>query len=349
MKLSAVCLPEYPIEETLSFVKKADEVGLDSFWFVDEVYHKDAWLIMAVASRNTKRIRIGPAVTHVYLRDPALIAQMLATMDELSNGRAVAAISIGNLIMLQQFHVRWQGTEPLQRVKEAFEAIRMLLNKGALTYEGRHFKYTGIFTSARPTSKIPLYLGAMGGPRSFRMAGEISDGVMAALGYSYDFWKDVVSRVKEGTKAAGRSFDELDVAAWAVTSVSKDRDAARKAAKTIVGFYIPSMPKRQLRMHGIDPADVEEINQTFFKGDTSKVVELTTDELAEKLSLSGSPDDVIDKLEKNFGSAGVKHLAAAIIDPFLVKFYTGVTIDGLPDFKGQMEILKNEVIPGLRT
>jgi len=346
-KTSVVVLPEYPLEEMLQIIKRTEEKGIYGFWFVDETYHKDAWIIMAAAARETKKIIMGPAVTHVYLRDPTHIAQMLATLSELSKGRIAAVISIGNLIMLQQYHVKWENTKPLERLREAFQVIRALLNEGKVTFEGKHFKYTGLFTAARPYGKVPLYMGGMGGPLSFRVAGEIADGLMPALGYSAEFWKDVYENFKKGASKAGRKLEELELASWSVVAVSKNADAAKEAARTIVGFYIPSMPPRQLKMHGINPEDVKEINEAFFKGDVEKVIKMTSMELVEKLSLSGSPEDVIKKLKNNFVPYGVTHLVACIIDPFTVKFFTGKDIPGLPDFVEQAELLKNEVAPAL--
>jgi len=137
------------------------------------------------------------------------------------------------------------------------------------------------------------------------------------------------------------------LACWPVVTVARNADAAREAAKTIVGFYIPSMPPRQLKLHGIDPASVQEINNAFFRGDVETVIKLTTMDIVEKLSLSGSPEDVIQKLKKNFVPYGVSHMIACIIDPFIVKFFTGRDIPGLPDFVEQARLLKEEVAPAL--
>jgi len=345
MKFSVVILPEYPIPTILDYIKIADELGFWAFWSVDEVYHKDMWIIFAAAAQRTKKILMGPAVTHVYLREPTLIAQQLATLDELSNGRAIAAISFGNLIMLQQYYVNWQVSKPLARVKEAFHVIRTLLDEGKITYDGQFFKYIGLFTAARPVRRIPLYLGAMGGPRSFKVAGEISDGMMCALGYSREFWRDAVSNMRLGAQKAGRNVDEIDVAAWVVFTVSKNSEAAKQVAKSIVGFYIPSMPERQLRMHGIKPDEVKEINEAFLKGDVERVVQLTSMDLVDKLSVSGSPKEIVEQLNKNFVSEGVKHIAMCIIDPFIVKFFTGKTVTDVPDFGEQLKLIKDEIIP----
>ena len=79
------------------------------------------------------------------------------------------------------------------------------------------FKYTGLFTLARPVQKkVPLKIGAMGGPRSFQLAGEISDGIHHALGYSRENYEYVLEHVRAGAAKAGRDWRELDLAAWVV-------------------------------------------------------------------------------------------------------------------------------------
>ncbi len=347
MKFSIAYLPDHELEYTLKIAKKADELGYYGLWPVDEVYHKDPWIVMAMCAMNTKNLVFGPAVTHVYLRDPTLIAQSLGTLDELSNGRAACAISLGNIIMLEQYYVQWKGSKPLSRIREAVEIINTLLNGEILNYEGKFFKYTGLFSASKKVGKVPIYIGGMGGPKSFELAGEIGDGGMFALGYSYEYWKEVVDRMKEGAKKAGRNFEEIDVAAWVNFCVAKDPDVAKEAARLMVGFYIPAMPERQLKAHGIDPEDVKEINEAFFQGDVKKVVELTTPELVEKLSISGSPDDVVEKIQKDFLKAGVKHMVCCFIDPDLVKHFTGAEIKGLPDYLEMLELTKKEVIPQL--
>ena len=86
---------------------------------VDEIYHRDAWGLLAAAARETSRVRLAPGVAHVTLRDPLLVAQQLATLDELSDGRAAAAFSVGNLAMLEQFGYDPAELHPVRRLREA--------------------------------------------------------------------------------------------------------------------------------------------------------------------------------------------------------------------------------------
>src|ERR687890_2548096 len=98
-------LPDYPLTDSIDMIRTADELGFHACYSVDETWHKDWAVLFAAAADKTERIRFGPNVTHVFLREPTLIAQQLATLDELTNGRAEAVVSFGNLVMLSQYHV----------------------------------------------------------------------------------------------------------------------------------------------------------------------------------------------------------------------------------------------------
>src|SRR4051794_13564142 len=81
-------LPEQSMDELIDAVVLADELGYHACYSADEIYHKDMWLLFAAAARQTERIRFGPCVSPIFLRDPTYVAQLAATLDELSGGRA---------------------------------------------------------------------------------------------------------------------------------------------------------------------------------------------------------------------------------------------------------------------
>ena len=143
MKFSYVMLPDYPLTESLASIKKADELGFHAVYAADETWHKDLWLLFAAAAADTTQIRMGPSVSGVVLREPTLIAQAAATLDELTNGRAEVVLSSGNFGLLAQYGIDWSKTKPLSRVKEGVEVIRTLLDDGVITHEGEFFNYTG--------------------------------------------------------------------------------------------------------------------------------------------------------------------------------------------------------------
>jgi 5,10-methylenetetrahydromethanopterin reductase len=99
----------------------------------DEIYHKDAWLLFAAAAQRTERIRLGPCAAPIYMRDPTYVAQLAATLDELSDGRAEVVFGIGNIATLEQYGVEWRGTRPIARMREAHRVMRTRLAKARST------------------------------------------------------------------------------------------------------------------------------------------------------------------------------------------------------------------------
>jgi 5,10-methylenetetrahydromethanopterin reductase len=346
MRFSYATLPDHPVGEIVETIVEADRLGFHGAYFADETYHKDGWLIASVAATRTEGIRLAPCVTHVVLKEPTILAHTVATLDELSNGRAECVYSLGNIAMLEQYHVEWRSGGQIRRLREAHQVLRTMLDEGKIEFEGEFYRYTGLFTSARPVqTRVPLKIGAMRGPRSFELAGEISDGMHQALAYSREAMQYAADHVRLGAERAGRDPALLDIGAWMVTSIAEDRDAARAAARVCVAFYIPAMPREQIERHGIDPESVQPIVEAFNVGDVERAVELTTPELTERLSLSGSPDDWIRRIEADVVPAGFNHVICAPIDPYLVEAWSGLRVDGVPDQRGQLRLIHERVMP----
>jgi 5,10-methylenetetrahydromethanopterin reductase len=349
MKFSYEMLPEQPVPILLEIVELIDKLGFHACYSADETYHKDMWQIFAVAATRTKNVRLAPDVTHVIIKDPTLIAQQVATLDELSGGRAEAAFSIGNIAMLEQYHVEWKGTRPMARLREAHRVMRSFLDEGAIDFEGEFYKYTGLFTAARPVQeRVPLKIGAMGGPKSFELAGEIADGLHIACAYSPEALRYAAEHFRAGAERAGREWSNLDLGANVLTAIGTDSDAAKEAARVMVAFYIPSMPSQLIERHGIDYESVRPIVEAFDSGDVGRALELTSPEVGEKLSIAGTPEEWVEKIETDVAPSGFDHLITAIADPYLVRSWSGMTIEGLPDTSAQLRLIEERVIPILQ-
>jgi 5,10-methylenetetrahydromethanopterin reductase len=346
MKFSYVMLPDYPLEESLRAIKLADELGYYACYAADETWHKDLWLLFAAAARDTTNIRFGPSVSGVVLRDPSLIAQAAATLDELTGGRAEVVLGSGNFGLLAQYGIDWSDTKQLSRVKEGVHVIRTLLDEGTITYDGDFFQYNGLFTFARPVQeRLPVKIGSMRGPRSFEAAGEFSDGCHHALSYTREAYDYGIKHFRIGAERAGKDPDDMDFGAWVVTAVGRDSAAAKQAARSMVGIYASSMPAEQLERNGVDPDSLTPIIEAIGAGDLAKGIELTSPELAEKLSVAGTPEEVTAKIKAEIEGTGVNHFIAAITDASLVKAFTGQALDGVATVDEQLRLLAEEVMP----
>jgi 5,10-methylenetetrahydromethanopterin reductase len=346
MRLSVELLPDASADEVLSAIDVADASAIDSVFCVDEVYHRDAWGLLAAAAQRTRRIRLGPGVAGATLRDPLLVAQQLATLDELSQGRAIAAVSVGNLAMLEQFGVDPAGLRIAKRMREAHTAMRALLDTGSADLEGELLSYRGVFTTARPVARrVPLLIGAMGGPLTFRLAGEIADGVYAACSLSREALEYVVENVRIGAARAGREYGDLETCASVTTAVAEDGRVARRAARLKAAFYLPSMPPALIERHGIPFAEVEPINAAFARGDVEQALSLTSDEIGDRLSIAGTPEQVAERVRTDIFGAGFNHAVLALTDRAIPRIWASAEIPGLPTLSEQVRMIAERVLP----
>lgn len=345
MKFSYAMLPDYPLEESLRAIRLADELGFHAVYAADETWHKDLWLLFAAAAAQTSRVRMGPSVSAVTLREPTLIAQAAATLDELTGGRAEVVLSSGNFGLLAQYKTDWTKTKPLSRVIEGVKVMRTFLDEGAITFDGEFFSYEGLFTFARPVQeRLPVKMGAMRGPKSFEAAAEHSDGCHHALSYTREAYEYAAEHLRIGAERAGKDWTRLDFGAWVVVAVGRDSAAAKDAARSMVGIYASSMPAEQLERNGVDPDRLAPIIDAIAGGDLARGIELTSPELADKLSFSGTPEEVTAKI-KGIEPAGVNHIVAAITDASLVKAFTGRDLPGVATVEEQLRLLHDEVMP----
>jgi 5,10-methylenetetrahydromethanopterin reductase len=333
MLLSLQLLPEQPAPELLDAVELADELGYYACYSADEIYHKDPWLLFAAAASRTERIRLGPCVSPIYIRDPTYLAQLAATLDELSDGRAEVVFGIGNIAMLEQYGIEWRGTRPMARLREAHHVMRTILDEGAIDFDGEFHRYSGVTTAARPVQEhLPLKVGAMGGPKSMELAGEIADGLHAAAAYSPEALGYAVDHFRIGAARAGRSTAGLDLGNSLLGAIAPDGDVARRAGRTLAAFYIPSMPPALLQRHGIDPDEVREG---------------APDGVLDRIMVAGTPEDWVQWLTGTYAPSGMTHALVSFTDPFTLKAWGGIEIDGLPTLCEQVRLMGEEVLPAI--
>jgi 5,10-methylenetetrahydromethanopterin reductase len=105
------------------------------------------------------------------------------------------------------------------------------------------------------------------------------------------------------------------------------------------------MPDEQLQRHGIDPAELKPVVEALGRGDIPKAVELFRPEYAEKLSLAGTPEEVVEKIRTDIQPSGVNHMILALSDASLVKLFSGEDVANVPDINGQLKLVAEQVMP----
>ncbi len=175
MKKSISIIPEGPIDEMIALAVHAEQLGFDRCWVYDEgIITRDVYVTMAAIAAATERLEIGPGITNPYTRHPAQTASAIASLDELSGGRAFLGIGAGGSLTLDPIGL--ERTRPLAAVRDAIAVARQL-------FSGATVHHDGPTTSLRSAtidygrSDIEIWLAGRG-PKMLALGAEVADGVM---------------------------------------------------------------------------------------------------------------------------------------------------------------------------
>jgi 5,10-methylenetetrahydromethanopterin reductase len=327
MKFGIEFVPNMKYYELEYYVKLAEDSGFSYVWITDHYNNRNVYSMLTILALKTNSVKLGSGVTNPYHINPAVTASAIATINEISNGRAVLGIGAGDKVTFDRIGISWE--KPLRRMRESVEIIRALHSGKSVKYDGQIFKFNGARLDFK-TGDIPIYIGAQG-PKMLELAAELGDGVLINASHPRDF-EVAGENIEAGLKKAGEK--EFDVVAYASMSVDKDRDKARNSARIVVAFIVAGSPDVIFERHGISMDDVakvrEALNNAFTKGDWGGVAKSVTDEMIDTFSISGTPDDVVERINE-LSKAGVTQVVA------------GSPIG--PDKKKSIQLIGKEIIP----
>ncbi|RLI88939.1 MAG: 5,10-methylenetetrahydromethanopterin reductase [Archaeoglobales archaeon] len=293
MKFGVEFVPNVKYYELEYYAKLAEDSGFGYCWITDHYNNRNVYAMLTLLALKTQKMRIGAGVANPYHTHPAVVASAIATINEVSGGRAVLGIAAGDKVTLERIGVKWE--KPLSRIREAVEVIRALHAGKSVSYDGKFFKLSGAKLDFNAGS-IPIYIGAQG-PKMLKLAAEIGDGVLINASHPKDF--EVARKSIDEGLQKGKDFD---VVAYASLSIDRDGGKARNAAKIVVAFIVAGSPDVIFERHGISSEDVEKVrtslNNAFATGNWKAVNEAVTDEMVDIFSISGTPEDVIERIEK---------------------------------------------------
>ena len=286
MKFGIEFVPQIPLKELVRLVKIAEDVGFEYAWITDHYNNKNVYETLALIAAKTETIKMGPGVTNPYVRSPAISASAIATIDEISEGRATFGIGPGDKATFDALGIEW--TKPVSTIKAAIADINTLL-AGEKTEAG-----AALGGVKKVQDAIPIYMGAQG-PKMLETAGEIADGVLINASNPKDY-EAAMPMIKKGLAAAGGD-KSFDVGAYTATSIGPDSDAAKNAAKIVVAFIAAGSPPPVIERHGLPEGFNTKMGDFLAKGDFGGAIGAVTDEALDAFSVCGTPDEFIPKIE----------------------------------------------------
>ena len=227
VRLGLLYLGSRPASRVAEIAAYAECAGFSHFWIPDERFFREVYSLCAVAAAATRTIQIGPCVTDPFTRHPALTAMAVATLDEISGGRALLGLGAG-ISGFAELGIQHRRTA--RRVSESIHLIRRLLTGEPVELHGDVLSFTGQLDFKPLRDQIPVYLAA-GGPMMLRAGGMLADGVIIEAPVAPGTLERAYDVIDLGASYVGRDPKALDIVARVDVAVDDSLDAAYDALR----------------------------------------------------------------------------------------------------------------------
>jgi len=347
------------VHENLREAIQAERQGYDYVWIPDHltdipppVVVLDAWTVMSYVGSHTNKLRVASGVTDTQRVHPAKTANIVATLDNITNGRAILGIGAGEVMNTKPYGIPWESSKVrIKRVEEALRVIRLLWTSSyhnPVDFNGEIFHLERAHLDLPPVQKPapPIYVGAYHSTRMLEIAGELADGWYPAFYYTVKGYRERLGVIREAAGKAGRKFDAFDRMVYVPVVVAKKTPSLTKQLKENL--------KRQMitNTYLFKVLGAEEALESFPKElhyqlitptlDYTKMIDKVVgklevpDEALEKgideMMAVGTPDECIESLER-FVKAGATH----------------VCVNKPLDFRDDFRAVASRVMPHFKT
>jgi len=337
-------VPATPVDKLLRIAVDNEEKGFDMIIIPDHVLFgggivPEAWSMLAAIAVLTRKALLGTCVSDPHRYHPVVLAQKVATIDQISGGRVILGLGAGEAMNLDPFGIEWKR-RPVAKLVEATTIMRRLWSGETVNFDGEFWKLKNAFLQILPVRRrVPIYFGT-NAPRTLRLTGEIADGWWS-IPLPPRLFEKRLKIVEEGAIKAGRSMEEIDAGIYLFSAIAKNREEAYRQVEAFKRRIVTS--PQVLIEAGYDvklPEDVRSIS--FFdvlrdfevaeKLEKSRFGDLIPLEAAIDFSIAGTVDDCIEKISE-YVKAGATSLLIMNIGP---------------DPKWVLKVYSEEIIPHFR-
>ena len=276
------------VDEILECSKILSKYNTDSIW-IPETWGMDGTSMLTAVSQIVKNSKVGSSIINIYSRTPSLIAMGAATLDTLSNGRLILGLGTSSEPIVQEWH-GLKFSQPVQRMREYVEIIRLIISGNKVNYNGKLFHIKNFTLLIKPPrKKIPIYLAAIN-QKMVELTWDIADGVI--------FYLRPISEL-QNTIQKMQSKRKIDVSSQLITCMSEDEDQAIERAKKTLAFYVSvgKIYREFLAKNGF-AKEIYDIYDEYKKSGLRTNYKLVSNNLLDSLTICGTPEDCRKKLDR---------------------------------------------------
>lgn len=349
-KFSIILGDMYPADRAVKCGVLAEEHGFNMVFIPDHLTdingaRIDCWTVLGGIAARTSRVMLSPGVADVHHIHPAKMAQMAATLDELSGGRAMVALGAGEAMNITPFGIEFEsGVKRLRRVEEYMDVLRLLWRasrENIAFYEGEFYRLSEAFIDQKCVRRPhpPIYIGALRSKRMLKLIGRKADGWLSWIILPERF-AQYVQIIRESAEEAGRGADEVDTVVWMYFCLSDNPEVVKKAVE--VGKAYLYVEGSILEEHGYEPPKLTYSHMLAHKPfpTAAKLLEACRDVpewLAEKAVVVGDVDKCVERIAE-YVKAGAKNLGFRIM-----------TIQGAPTIEETIREISRSIMPHFKS
>ena len=287
-QLTCMLMPKGPVGAVLDLAVEAERAGYARVWIPDEgLSARECYVTLGAIAAATDRVQVGTGITNAYTRHPGTTAAAIATLDELSGGRAVFGVGAGGALTLNPLAI--ERVAPLRAVRNLIDVSRRLWAGESVETAAD----TGSFRSARMDygrADIPIWIAGRG-PKMMHLAGELADGFILSYVHK-ELIGDHVASISASASAAGRPRPRLAYMTQIATT-----DAQLEAARASLTFrLVDSSPETRERV-GIGEDDINALRQALADGGPAGAAHLVRPEWVTQFVIAGSPSECASELK----------------------------------------------------
>ncbi len=230
--------PQYGFtyEKIREVAKEAEALGFESIWVSDHFFMTDdsvgtncleCWTTLTALAQDTKALRFGPMVAAQSYRNPALQANIAASLDHISGGRVNFGIGAG----WKEAEYRAYGypfPRPVTRIRqmeETIEIVKRMWTQDKATFKGKYYTVEDALCYPHPVQKphIPVWVGGTGN-LTLKVAAKHADAVNFAWSQSPSYFEERFEVLRGHCKKVGRDPDEIRRSAGLMITMAETQE-----------------------------------------------------------------------------------------------------------------------------
>jgi alkanesulfonate monooxygenase SsuD/methylene tetrahydromethanopterin reductase-like flavin-dependent oxidoreductase (luciferase family) len=237
-------------EEAKSNSLEFEAMGYDSLWVCDHLYGPqspqipilEAWSLVSAVAAVTSKVEIGTLVTPAGMRNAAQLGKVIATIDNISEGRIIPGLGAGWMPReFTDFGVPFLSTgQRLGQLRETVELLKRMWTEPSVTYEGKFVQATNLVCEPKPVRVPPILIGGAGEKVTLKLAAQQADIWNNLAGHQAALPRKV-EVLKEHCAAVGRDPATLTISQQCLVTIAPDEASAGpmlETAKKIFGGHM---------------------------------------------------------------------------------------------------------------